>query len=481
MMEILTRLNGIYGFSSQESREIFCNLKQIVVLKASHRALSPSKETRMAHIAPFRAYRFDPAIVGDLAPIVTQPYDKINPKLQDEYYARSPHNMARVIKSKEQIANPSTDYPEAGEVFRQWLSTGVLRQDTEPALYPYYQVFKADGREFTRKGFVALVALEEGQVRAHERTLAGPKADRLRLLRQIEANDELIFMLFSDAEGRVVDAMDQVTKKSAPLIEVKDDFGETHRVWRITDAKTISQFSKYLADRELLIADGHHRFETALNFKHLCEEKNWKPVGVETFTHRMMALFPMEDPGLVILPTHRLIHSVKDFNGAHLVENLRQGFDVESLKTAKELFARMEKGRTAHVFGLRAIGTSEPYYLLRLKDLSVMEKIAPADLSSESKALDVVILHTLILEKLLGIDAKALEAETNCLYARDAGKALERVGDGTVQAAFLLNATRVEQVRAVAEQGERMPQKSTDFYPKLLTGLLLMKMQIEKG
>ncbi|MBM3324469.1 MAG: DUF1015 domain-containing protein, partial [Calditrichaeota bacterium] len=184
-----------------------------------HRGLNIYKETWMAQIAPFRAYRFDPAVVGDLTPIVTQPYDKIGPKLQEEYYARSPYNVARVIKSKEQVANPSTDYPEAGQLFRQWLSSGVLRSEAEPGLYPYYQIFKVDGREFTRKGFVALVALEEGQVRAHERTLAGPKADRLRLLRQIEANDELIFMLFSDAQGRVVNAMEQSIANRPPIIE----------------------------------------------------------------------------------------------------------------------------------------------------------------------------------------------------------------------------------------------------------------------
>lgn len=434
----------------------------------------------MARIAPFRAHRFDPSIVGDLTPIVTQPYDKIGPPLQDEYYARSPYNIARIIKSKEQIGKPTTDYSEAGRLFRKWLSDGIIRPDPEPGVYPYYQVFKAEGREHTRKGFVALVALEEGQVRAHERTLAGPKADRLRLLQQIEANDELIFMLFSDAEHRAVEIMDHAIADMSPIIEVKDDFGETHRVWRIAQPEIYDELTDLLTDRELLIADGHHRFETALNFKRQCAEKGWKPVGVETFTHRMMALFPMEDPGLVILPTHRLIHSVKDFDGPRFVSRLAQWFHVEALGAHEELFARMDRAREDHVFGLRAIGTKDACYLLRLKDLRIMNEMAPASLSKESKALDVVILHTLILDKLLGIDAKALEAETNCLYGRDRDKALDRVGDGTVQAAFLLNPTRVEQVRTVAQQGERMPQKSTDFYPKLLTGLLMMKMEIEK-
>ena len=187
----------------------------------------------MARIAPFRAHRFDPSIVGDLTPIVTQPYDKIGPKLQDKYYARSPYNIARIIKSKEQVANATTNYPEAGRLFRKWLSDGILRPDPEPGVYPYYQFFTAEGHEHTRKGFVALTALEEGQVRAHEWTLAGPKADRLRLLQQIEANDELIFMLFSDAEHRAVEIMDHAIADMSPIIEVKDDFGETHRVWRI--------------------------------------------------------------------------------------------------------------------------------------------------------------------------------------------------------------------------------------------------------
>jgi uncharacterized protein (DUF1015 family) len=434
----------------------------------------------MARIAPFRAHRFDPSIVGDLTPIVTQPYDKIGPALQDEYYARSPYNIARIIKSKEQIADPTTNYAEAGRLFRKWLSDGIIRPDPEPGVYPYYQFFTAEGRDHTRKGFVASVALEEGQVRAHERTLAGPKADRLRLLQQIEANDELIFMLFSDAEHRAVEIMDDAIADASPIIEVKDDFGEMHRVWRIAQPEICSELTDLLADRELLIADGHHRFETALNFKRQCAERGWKPVGVETFAHRMMALFPMEDPGLVILPTHRLIHSVKDFDGPRLVEDLAQWFRVEALSAHEELFTRMDNAREDHVFGLRAIGTKDACYLLRLKDLRIMNQMAPASLSQESRALDVVILHTLILDKLLGIDAKALEAETNCLYGRDRDKALDRVGDGTVQAAFLVNPTRVEQVRTVAQQGERMPQKSTDFYPKLLTGLLMMKMEIEK-
>ncbi|MBU1706865.1 DUF1015 domain-containing protein [bacterium] len=434
----------------------------------------------MAHIAPFRAYRFNTSIVGDLTPVVTQPYDKIGPPLRDEYYARSPYNIARVIKSKEQEADSSTDYPEAGQIFQKWLSDGVLRPDTEPGIYPYYQIFHVEGREYTRKGFVALVELEEGQVRAHEKTLAGPKADRLRLLRQIEASDELIFMLFSDAKNQAVEIMDQVVAQSAPIMDVKDDFGETHRVWQIADSKIQKALTDLLADRELLIADGHHRFETAQNFKRLCLQQGWKPKGVETFTHRMMALFPMEDPGLVVLPTHRIIHSVKNFDGARFIQQLETWFHIEPCSTPEKLYTLMDKGQSDHVFGLRAIGTKEPYYLLRLKELSLMNNVVPTGLSDASKALDVNILHTLILDKLLGIDAKALEAQTNVLYGRNRDKALARVGDGTVQATFLVNPTRVEQVRDVALQGERMPQKSTDFYPKLLTGLLMMKMQIEK-
>jgi uncharacterized protein (DUF1015 family) len=433
----------------------------------------------MAKIAPFAGLRYDPAAAGDLTKIVTQPYDKIDKVLQADYYSRSLYNVVRIILSDEANRHPETTYSEAAEALRLWVDKGILKADSEPAIYAYYQVFTFRGQAYTRKGFVASVQLEEKGVRAHEHTLAGPKADRLRLLRALETNDENIFLLFSDAAGQAVKIMDAAISGKPPLIEVKDDFGETHKVWALRDPKTVKALQDLVAARELFIADGHHRFETAVNYKNECLQKGWKPVGDQGFDHRMMALFPMEDPGLVIFPTHRLVKNVRDFSAPDLLKSLARDFEVTPFDTAEALFARMDKGPGHWEFGFCTRGTDRPFYLLKLKDVAVMSRAAP-DVSEASRHLDVTILHKLILEKELSIDKAKLEAFTHVEYVRHREEAVERLGKGGIQAVFLLNPTDVMGVKAVAERGERMPQKSTDFYPKLLAGLVMMPLKIQK-
>ncbi|MFZ5434488.1 MAG: DUF1015 domain-containing protein, partial [Calditrichota bacterium] len=355
---------------------------------------------------------------------------------------------------------------------------GVLKADSAPAIYVYYQIFNYQGKTFTRKGFIASVELEAQKVKAHEHTLAGPKADRLRLLRAIETNDENIFLLFSDTVGDAVKVMDNAIAGQPPIIECKDDMGETHKVWAVRDPKAIAALQNIVAARELFIADGHHRFETAVNYLNESLAKGWKPVGDQGFDHRMMALFPMEDPGLVIFPTHRLIKNVDNFSGKQLLDNLAKNFDITAFDTSAALFARMDMIGPWE-FGLCAQGTDKPFYLLKLKDIKVMDKAAP-DVSPASRALDVTVLHKLILENELGIDKAKLEAFTHVEYVRHREEAIGKLGKGGIQAVFLLNPTDVMGVKAVAELGERMPQKSTDFYPKLLAGLVMMPLTIQK-
>ncbi len=441
----------------------------------------------MAHIAPFKVLRYKSGAAGELTDLVAQPYDKIDRELQQKYYLRNPHNVVRIIKSEEANDVPETDYATAGRTLQEWREQGVLIDDPEPALYIYYQKFTFRGRPYTRKGFIASVALEEKGVRAHEHTLAGPKADRLRLLRATVTNDELIFMLFSDPAHRAVTVMDAAIKSVRPLLAARDDFGEMHYVWKITKSSVITNLTKLVAPLELFIADGHHRYETAVNFKHECEQKGWQPVGAQGFDHRMMALFPMEDPGLVIFPTHRLIHHVPDFDGEMLVTQLREKFDVQPASSAEELYRIMDAHPEEHTFGLcfapsrmSSPGRNLSFYFLRLKDLSIADKEGPAGASEASKRLGVTILHHFILDQLLGIDKAKLEAFTNVDYVRHREEALERIKKGNIQAAFLLNGTDVAHVKAVAETGERMPQKSTDFYPKLLAGLVMMPLEIKK-
>jgi uncharacterized protein (DUF1015 family) len=431
----------------------------------------------MATVEPFRGYRYNQKIVGDLKDVVTQPYDKIGLELQEEYYRRSPYNVARVIKNTEKNADPETIYPDAGRTFREWTETGVLVQDAEPGYYAYFQVFEVEGKTYTRKGLVGLVALEGPTgVRAHERTLAGPKADRLRLMRATEGNDGQVFMLYPDPDGVLNGVMDRFTS-GTPLIEVPDDFGAVHKLWQITDGGAIAEIKRGLEDKDLFIADGHHRYETAVNFMKECRAKGWKPMGVETFTHRMMTLVSMDDPDLVVLPSHRLVRDLPDFQLDRFLEALQEDFEVQQVHTRQALFKGLDIGKK-WTFGLGADGGNR-LFVLRLKDSSIVDRRIGGDMSPHWKSLDVTVLHWLILERLLGIDAAKLEAQAHVDYGRDKEEALDQL-QGRYQLAFLVKPTSVMDVRAVAAAGERMPQKSTDFYPKLLTGMVFMKMQIEK-
>jgi uncharacterized protein (DUF1015 family) len=274
--------------------------------------------------------------------------------------------------------------------------------------------------------------------------------------------------------------MDAATKSMKPLMEATDDFGEKHSVWVIRDVAMIAKLQRLMQPLELFIADGHHRYETAINYKHECEQNGWVPIGPQGFDHRMMALFPMEDPGLVIFPTHRLVHDVKDFDGAKLVTQLKEKFDVQPAASAEELFKIMDANPEEHALGLCTEKAPHRFYFLKLKDISIADKQGPAGASQPSKRLGVTILHHFILDQLLGIDKAKLEAFTNVDYCRHREEAVERVGKGGIQCTFLLNPTDVAHVKAVAETGERMPQKSTDFYPKLLAGLLMMPLEMKK-
>jgi len=433
----------------------------------------------MARIAPFKAHRYDTGKAGDLSQLVAQPYDKIDRSLQEQYYKRNPYNVVRIIKSEEANLKPETEYPIAARTLQEWRAQGILDVVTPPALYVYYQAFTFQGRPYTRKGFVASVELEEKGVRAHEYTLAGPKADRLRLLRATDPGQEAIR------------AMDEAIKSQKPMLEATDDFGEKHSVWAVRDEAVIRKIQSLVAPRELFIADGHHRYETAINYKRECEAKGWKPIGPQGFDHRMMALFPMEDPGLVIFPTHRLVHDVKNFDGAKLVSQLKERFDVRPANSADELRRIMDENRSEQAFGLclgspSRVKSSQPgrnqleFYFLKLKDISIADKSGPAGASEPSRRLGVTILHHFILDQLLGIDKAKLEAFTNVDYCRHREEAVAAVEKGSAQCAFLLNPTDVAHVKAVAERGERMPQKSTDFYPKLLAGLLMMPLEMKK-
>lgn len=440
----------------------------------------------MAQIVSFRGYRFNPRKIEDLNQVVTQPYDKIDEELRGEYLLRNEFNIVNIIKGLPRPNDTPNDnvYTRANDFWTQWIEDRVLIREPGPAIYPYTQEYEVDGETFARKGLVALVNLDDkgAKVRAHEKTLSGPKADRLKLMRATEANDGQIFMLYNDAENSINGMIDQDLIGVNPIMEVKDDFGAIHRLYRLSRPGLILDIAEIFADKDLFIADGHHRFETAVNYKNECKQRNWKPVGSETFTHRMVTLVNMHDPGLKILPTHRLIHSLEGFDADDFLRRTADDFDIAEFTDRSVLFESLETARKAGktAFGFAAEGM-EGFRLITLKDPAVMDKIVTDEHSDAWKRLDVTVLHEALLDRILGIDAEKLAAESNVTYKRNRLEALDLVGKDGNQALFLMNSTRTDQVSEIASAGERMPQKSTDFFPKLLTGMVMMKMNIDKS
>ena len=429
----------------------------------------------MALIYPFQGFRYNKKVVGDLTRVVTQPYDKTTPSMQDDYCRRSPFNVVRITLNPE---DPETKYPEAGSTFKQWIEQKVLEQDDQPAIYAYYQEYSVEGHIKLQKGFIALLDLNnsESGVIPHEHTLEAPKRDRLNLMRSIEGNEDLIYMLYADDSLTVERIMDQCISGLQPEIEVEDEYGAAHRIWAITDHEALRRIQDVMQSRKLFIADGHHRFETSLRFMHECEQNHWRPNGLESFDKRMATFFNSAG-NITILATHRLLRDLPGFDASSFLKNAESLFIVERMTSADELGEKMSERRESHAFGFYS--HEKEFYLLQMKP-SAREDPLLLKHAEAYRELDVCILHSLLLECYLGIDVGKLAAQENIDYERERETCIRLVNEGIYQAAFFLNPTTAEQMQRIAPLGERMPQKSTDFYPKLLTGLVFMKMKISK-
>lgn len=426
----------------------------------------------MARIYPFRGYRYVSDRVGDLAKVVTQPYDKIPEELRREYLQRSPYNIARVIK------NP--DYREAAGFLRQWISEGVLRQDDEPALYLYEQRFSFEGESLVRRGVIGLLALDDPDsvVHGHETVLEAPLQDRLALIRQTEANEGLVFTLFSDPARRFDRELEEISQGDAPAAVVEDDFRVTNRLWRITVPERIETVCSTLAGSPLYIADGHHRFQTSVLYYRECLAKGWEPAAPESFDKRMVAVFNMDSEGMRILPTHRGIADLSAWSPREFLARLKRYFEVAPAPL-EEVWDRVATGR--HVFGfcwLEDTAVRGVWARLQPEVLSAAGRLGRVP--EPLRELDVTILHELVLHEILGVDPAAVTAGRHVRYYREKEWVVDAVRKGELQLGCLLRPTSLGEVRRVAEAGFRMPQKSTDFYPKLLTGLVLMKMAIRR-
>jgi len=440
-------------------------------------------------VFPFRGVRYNPAEVGRLDDVVTQPYDKIDTSLQRTYYDRHACNFVRIIRGLDESDDNEREnkYTRAAAFLESWLTDGILVLDEKPAIYAYHQEYNTPGGErLVRKGFVALGGLEdfsEGGVKPHERTLAGPKADRFKLMMQTGAQFGQIFMLYSDPEMRINRMLDHAIGGLDPLIEVVDDFGETHRLWAITDPKIARQIAEEMENRPVFIADGHHRYETSLEVRNKMREAGRRCEGAESFENRLMTFVNLDDRGLTVFPTHRLVYNVESESVLSLVERAGDLFDVQEFPIADNiqdaldtLLDRMrETGRSTNAIGLY-LGGADRFVLLSLRDKQALNRATGGSGCEAWNSLDVNVLHVLLMDRLLGVTTADLENQTKVNYERHAVDAVGAVQSGKYQLCFLLNPTRVEQVRDVAAAGEKMPQKSTDFYPKLLSGLVMMKM-----
>ena len=446
----------------------------------------------MARIFPFRAFRYD-ATRFDLARVLTQPYDKITPAMQERYYALDPHNLVRIEKGREEPGDSAqlNVYTRAAQTMDSWIREGALRQDAVPSLYACSQEFTVPGsnERRVRRGFVALLGLEDyaaGVVFRHEQTHTAARVDRLETLRHTRAHTGQLLMLYDDAGSRVTSLLDPVMRH-APENEVTDEFGVVHRLWPISDVAAVKALVDAMADKKLLIGDGHHRYETSLAFRNECRDRAGGSSPDAPHEKTLVTLFALGDSGVAVLPTHRTVDGLPGLDFAAFRKSLTGIFDWyaypftdasqrgPALAEFRRDLAARPKGETAR----RVIGVyparGNAFYLFVLRTDADLGGLL-GDVPEAQRTLDVVLLHRLLLERKLGMMAEAVEREKNIRYHRDAAEALAAVDSGAAQIAFLLNPLPARQVYDLALAGNVLPQKSTDFYPKLLSGLAIYRL-----
>lgn len=436
----------------------------------------------MATIKPFQGTRYNPEKIDELSSVISQPYDRVRHGLQDKYYERSPYNVVRIIKGKETPEDGEQDnvYTRARGYYQTWLEEGVLMREDAPALYVLRQSFTLpDGTEKSRQGLIAaleLVPFDEGTVLPHERTHSGPKVDRLNLMRATEVNFGHIFMLYPG--DRINELLNEAVEK-AERFEARELFEKDvlQQFWSVTDAEIIAAVREEMAPkRNLIIADGHHRYETALNYRDEMRKAHPDAPPDAAFNYRMVTFVSMTDPGLVILPTHRLIHSYGKMSGSEILEEAQGYFRRIPVDGREGLEEAMDGATPDHPrFGFY----DGSYTVLELKDSDVMDRMLPGR-DPAWRTLDVTVLHELLIQRVMEISEEAVERKENIEYLRDPQMGYDAVDEGEAEFLFILNPTRMEQVRACTAAGEKMPQKSTDFYPKVVSGLVMMPISADE-
>ena len=448
----------------------------------------------MAQVFPFRALRFNPHF-APFERVLTQPYDKISPQRQAEYYAMHPHNLIAVEKGRTHESDEvhNNAYTRAAAKVQEWIRDSVLLEDPAPAFYAYAQEFMVPGsnERRTRRGFIGAGQLEDyssGIVFRHEHTLSGPKADRLELLRHTRLHTGQLFMLYSDPR-KSVDGLIAEAERSATLAtELTDEYGVIHRLWPIAEPDRVQAIRQAMTDQKLVIADGHHRYETALNYRN--ERRVQAGAGAlpaASYERAMMTFINTRSEGLTILATHRVVANVHDFSWSAVRRYLEPWFSAEVFPFSNESEQALARDkflvRLEQTAAQRSIGAypsrngQRAFYLFQLRPGADLAQLLP-NVAALQRELDVVLLHDGILEPALGITLQSATKEMNLAYEREASVAIAAVDSGKAQVSFLLNPVDVEKVVQIATANEVMPQKSTDFYPKLLSGITMYRVDV---
>jgi len=434
----------------------------------------------VAEIRPFQGVRYDEQLVDNLAAVICPPYDIITPQIEQELYCRSQYNFVRIESSRGLPQDTATNnrYTRAAATLEQWLKQGILKIDETPAIYLHNHYFTYREREYRRRGIIVCVRLEEWDrmvIRPHEGTQSGAKDDRLALLWACQANTSPVLALFED-HGQIVSSLLDAQEQNKPVINLSMA-GESHSVWAITEPAVIDQISSSLAHQPLYIADGHHRYESALTYQRERRACSPSASGDEAFDFVMMELVDFSDPGLVILPPHRLVRGISESTISRLRTNLESFFEIDELplstpgvwQQVDELLTDKGKQVRLALFGLSA----DHLFVLGLRDLAAASKMMPYFHSELYKRLEVSVVDHIILEELLGLSSDS--EETFITYSYDKLDAVNRVLNEEYQLAFLISPVKPEVVKAIADAGDRMPRKSTYFYPKLPAGLVFYR------
>ena len=418
----------------------------------------------MPVIRPFRGLRYDPAVVGDISKVVAPPYDIIYDKWRDKLYERNSSNIIRLIKTKEEPGDTEENnkYTRAEEYMNSWIRGGILKPDEKPSIYVRSETYEINGETKTRYGFIALLQLEDfgNGVHPHEKTLSAPGIDRLNLIKATHANLSQIFSIFLDVNGEIQNTLFEVAEKT-PVVEFMDEQGITRKMWMVDDKKIIAYLQDIMKEREIIIADGHHRYETSLAYKELME--GIRRNSEEPFDYVSMYFSSADDPGMTILPTHRKVGGLHTFNEKVFFDNLSREFDITFLDniTLDETLSLIKRdSEKRNIFG---IYTSKGFAVARLKN------------PSNPKEVDVEVLHNVIIEKILGITPRDIIKGQYLHFCKSSEHAYGDVACGKDQISFFMNAITSKELFRVVLNGRRMPQKSTYFYPKTLSGLVMYR------